>query len=200
MERALLDAAWKELVETGYANMTMEGVAARARASKPVLYRRWPNQAELVIAAVRAHMPTVTPASIPDTGTLGGDVIAVLTAASRWYDGPIRQALHGVMSDLYRDPRLAASLHSDMFGNAAKVMPVILRRASERGEVDLERITRRVAMLPFDLFRHEVLTSSTPILPATVAEIVDDVFLPLAGLTLRATAHIQLADPRKRPS
>jgi hypothetical protein len=33
-----------------------------------------------------------------------------------------------------------------------------------------------------------------------VAEIVDDVFLPLAGLTLRATARIQPADPRKRPS
>jgi AcrR family transcriptional regulator len=196
----LLDAAWKELAETGYANMTMEGVAARACTSKPVLYRRWPNRAELVIAAVRAHMPTVTEESIPDTGTLRGDVIAVLAVASRWYDGPIRQALHGVMSDFYRDPRLAASLHSDMFGNAAKVMPVILRRASERGEVDLERITPRVALLPFDLFRHEVLTSSTPVLPATVAEIVDDVFLPLACLTLPVTASLPRADPRNRPS
>jgi hypothetical protein len=88
------------------------------------------------------------------------------------------------MSDFYRNPRLAASLHSDMFGNAAKVMPVILRRAAERGEVDLERIPPRVAMLPFDLFRHEVITCSAPVLPATVAEIVDDVFLPLACLTL----------------
>src|SRR5260370_39370462 len=104
------------------------------------------------------------------------------------------------MCEWERGRGLAGSLHSDMFGNVAKVMPVILRRASERGEVDLDRITRPVAILPFDLFRHEVLTSSTPILPATVAEIVDDVFLPRAGLTLRATAHIQLADPRTRPS
>jgi hypothetical protein len=41
-------------------------------------------------------------------------------------------------------------------------MPVILRCASERGEVDLDRITLLVAMLLFDLFRHEVLTSSAP--------------------------------------
>jgi hypothetical protein len=55
-----------------------------------VLYRRWPDRAELVIAAVRAHMPAVMEASIPDTGTLRGDVIAVLAIASRWYDGPVR--------------------------------------------------------------------------------------------------------------
>ena len=81
-----------------------------------MLYRRWPNQAELVIAAVRRIRPSVTPASIPDTGTLRGDVIAVPTRASRWYDGPIRQALHGATSDCHRDPRLAASLHRTCSG------------------------------------------------------------------------------------
>jgi AcrR family transcriptional regulator len=183
LERALLDAAWEELAEAGYANMTMEGVAARAGTSKPVLYRRWPTRAQLVIAAVRAHLPEVTPASIRDTGSLRGDLAAALTVASRWYNGPVRQALQGVLSDLYRDPQLSALLHRDMFGNATKVMPVILRRADERGEVDLDRITPRVAMLPFDLFRHEVLTSSTPIPDATVTEIIDDVFLPLIRQT-----------------
>jgi hypothetical protein len=64
-------------------------------------------------------------------------------------------------------------------GAVAKTMPVILQRAAGRGEVDLNRITPRVAMLPFDLFRHEVLTSSEPVPAATVTEIVDDVFLPL---------------------
>jgi AcrR family transcriptional regulator len=201
LERALLDAAWEELAEAGYAGMTMEGVAARAGTSKPVLYRRWPTRAQLVIAAVRAHLPEVTPASIPDTGSLRGDLVAALRVASRWYDGPVRQALHGVLSDLYRDPQLSALLHRDIFGNAAKAMPVILRRAGERGEVDLDRITPRVAMLPFDLFRHEVLTSSAPIPAATVTEIIDDVFLPLVGQTaLSAAADGQAPDPQKGPA
>lgn len=186
LERALLDAAWEELAETGYANMTMEGVAKRAGTSKPVLYRRWPSRAELVIAAVQFRMPEVTPGSIPDTGTLRGDLVAVLTVAARWHDGLLRQALHGVMSDFFRDPQLSASLHADIFGNAAKTMPVILQRAGERGEVDPDRITPRVAMLPFDLFRHEVLTSSAPIPAATVTEIIDDVFLPLVRATRSA--------------
>jgi AcrR family transcriptional regulator len=197
LERALLDAAWEVLAEAGYANMTMEGVAARARTSKPVLYRRWPTRAELVIAAVRAHLPEVTPEGIPDTGSLRGDLVAVLTVASRWYDGPVRQALHGVLSDLYRDSQLSALLHRDIFGNAAKVMPVILRRADERGEVDLNRITARVAMVAFDLFRHEVLTSLAPVPAATVTEIIDDVFLPLirrSALPAAADGHAATLD------
>jgi AcrR family transcriptional regulator len=201
LERALLDAAWEELAEAGYAKMTMEGVAARARTSKPVLYRRWPTRVQLVTAAVRAHLPEVTPASIPDTGSLRGDLVAALSVASRWHDGLVRQALHGVLSDLYRDPQLSAFLRPDIFGNAAKVMPVILRRASERGEVDLDRITPRVATLPFDLFRHEVLTSSAPIPAATVTEIIDDVFLPLIRQTaLPAAADGQTAGPQEGPA
>ena len=113
LERALLDAAWEELTEAGYANMTMDGVAARARTSKPVLYRRWPTRAQLVIAAVRAHLPEVTPAGIRDTGSLRGDLAAALTVASRWYNGPVRPALHGVMADFYSDPQLSALLHSE---------------------------------------------------------------------------------------
>ena len=201
LEQALLDAAWEELAEAGYANVTMEGVAARAGTSKPVLYRRWPSRAELVIAAVRAHLPEVTPASIPDTGSLRGDLAAALAVASRWYDGPVRQALHGVMSDFYRDPQLSGSLHADIFGNAAKVMPVILRRAGERGEVDPDQISPRVAMLPFDLFRHEVLTSSAPIPAATVTEILDEVFLPLLRQTaVPAARDIPVSDVRRGSS
>src|SRR5215831_19675551 len=50
---------------------------------------------------------------------------------------------------------------------------------SERGEVDLDRITPRVAMLPFDLFRRDLLASSVPIPAPAVTELIDDVLLPL---------------------
>jgi len=51
LEHALLAATWEELLAVGYANLTMDGVAARAHTSKPVLYRRWPTRPELVLAA-----------------------------------------------------------------------------------------------------------------------------------------------------
>ena len=73
LESALLDAAWTELVEAGFANLTMESVAARAQTGIAVLYRRWANKDQLVLAAV-AHYGQAHPIETPDTGTLRGDL------------------------------------------------------------------------------------------------------------------------------
>jgi len=69
LETALLDAAWDELQVTGYAGLTMEAVADRAGTSRAVLYRRWRNRPELVIAAMRRHRPMLS-GEVPDTGSL----------------------------------------------------------------------------------------------------------------------------------
>src|ERR1700691_4775534 len=81
LEHALLDAAWDELQASGYAKLTMERVAERAGTSRAVIYRRWRNRTELVIAAMRHSQPALSGA-IPDTGTLRGDTLAVLRRAS----------------------------------------------------------------------------------------------------------------------
>ena len=47
LESALLDAAWDELVEVGFASLTMESVAARAQTGIAVLY-----QSVIVLAAI----------------------------------------------------------------------------------------------------------------------------------------------------
>src|ERR1700689_58257 len=64
LEHALLDAAWQELQASGYAKLTMERVADRAGTSRAVIYRRWRNRAELVIAAMRHSQPVLS-GSIP---------------------------------------------------------------------------------------------------------------------------------------
>jgi hypothetical protein len=59
----------------------MEGVAVRAETSRAVLYRRWPNRLELAVTAIRHHTRLAV-ADIPDTGTLRGDVFALLRNVS----------------------------------------------------------------------------------------------------------------------
>src|SRR6202035_2909196 len=81
LEAALLRAAWDELAEVGFAKLTMESVAARAKTGVAVLYRRWPNKDDLVIAAIH-HYGNTHPVQIPDTGSLRDDMIALLSAAS----------------------------------------------------------------------------------------------------------------------
>ena len=58
--RAVLKAAREMLEEGGMGAVTMEGVAARARVSKPTLYRWWPDRHALTMAAL---MPSPAPAS-----------------------------------------------------------------------------------------------------------------------------------------
>src|ERR1700761_4680825 len=81
LEAALLDAAWDELVEAGFAKLTMESVAARAKTGVAVLYRRWPNKDDLVLAAIQ-HYGRTRPVATPDTGSLRGDVLALIREVS----------------------------------------------------------------------------------------------------------------------
>ena len=87
LESALLTAALDELVKVGYARLTMESVARRAGTSEPVLYRRWPNKDQLVLAAME-HYRNANPIALPDTGALRSDLLAELKAVSGRPDNP----------------------------------------------------------------------------------------------------------------
>lgn len=171
LEDALLRAAWEELSEVGYARLTMEGAAARAGTSKAVLYRRWPNRAALVLAAVRNRVAPIS-SEIPDTGNLRGDVLGVLHQFRRRYREIGPDVVHGLMTELHEMPAAVFQVLPD-------VMMTVLRRAASRGEVRLEQVTPRIASLPGDLLRHELLVTHAPVADACLQEIVDDIFLPL---------------------
>jgi AcrR family transcriptional regulator len=171
LERELLQAAWDELAEVGYANLTMEGVAARAHTGKQVLYRRWRGRADLVIAAVREHTGSIAD-HVPDTGSLRGDVLAVLDwTAKRWRDFGA-STVHGLLAEL-------PDIDPSAFLIMEDVMAAILKRAAARGEIATADLNPRVATLPSSLIRHEMLLSNQPATERTRIEIVDEVFLPL---------------------
>jgi hypothetical protein len=52
----------------------------------------------------------------------------------------------------------------------------VLRRGVERGEIDPERLTPRIATVALDLLRHEILMTLQPVSEEAIAEIVDDFF------------------------
>jgi hypothetical protein len=66
-------------------------------------------------------------------------------------------------------------------GCRKEAIDAIFDRAVERGEVNPEHLTERIKSLPFDLLRHEVLTSFAPAAGQTLREIVDTIFLPLVA-------------------
>ena len=56
----------------------------------------------------------------------------------------------------------------------------------EPDEIDEERLTPRIATVALDLLRHEMLMTLRPVPEETIAEIVDDIFLPLVRRTSEA--------------
>jgi AcrR family transcriptional regulator len=102
----ILDAALDVLAETGYERMTIDMVAARAKAGKATLYRRWASKGELVIEAV-ACMKQIDPAAVPDTGTLRGDLIAMIKPHALHDAEKKLRIMGGITSMLSRDPELA---------------------------------------------------------------------------------------------
>ncbi|MFF2324482.1 MULTISPECIES: TetR-like C-terminal domain-containing protein [unclassified Streptomyces] len=81
-----------------------------------------------------------------------------------------------------------ADLRDHLHAGRRSTVATIFDRAAERGEIDPEHVTDRMMSLPFDLLRHELLTTNTPASDATLEEIVDTLFLPLV-LTPTAAAR-----------
>jgi AcrR family transcriptional regulator len=180
LEGALLDAAWAQLVSGGYGAFTFDAVAERAGTSKPVIYRRWTNRQELVVAAIQ-HFFTRGSRPIPDTGTLRGDMIALLTQANE-----TRSAMAAVLSAqlgaYYQESGTTpAELREQILRDRTLAMDTVVQRALERGEITGAQLTPRIIALPFDLFRHEALMTLKAVPAETMIEIVDDIFLPLVN-------------------
>ena len=167
----------RSLRSAGYAGLTFEAVADRAGTSRAVLYRRWRSRPELVIAAMRQNRPLLS-GEIPDTGSLREDVLAVLRRmAVRLAEiGPENMA--ALFGDILADAEVFRRMHGEVLLIGAEVMTTILKRAADRGEAR-PGVSRRVATLPTDLFRHGLLVTREPLTDGEIVEIVDDVFLPL---------------------
>jgi AcrR family transcriptional regulator len=178
LESAILDAAWEQLIAEGYEHFTVDTVAARARTSKPVLYRRWKTREDMLRATVR-HRGAANSLPAPDTGTLRGDLLALLTEANTDRN-PMAALLSSMLGSYYnKTGPTPAELRAEFRGQRGSAVEVVVNRAVERGEVDPARLTPRIIDLPFDLFRNEMLMTLKPVPDHVLRQIVDDIFIPL---------------------
>ena len=175
LEAAIFQVVLQELAEAGYVKFTIERVAARAGTSKPVIYRRWPTRARLVYAALRANRPVVSEA--PDTGTVRGDLMVILLRVSRMVDELSPEAFFGLTAELLHESD--SSLFAEVQERNTQIMTEILNRGIERGEIAAKKLTPRLAALPFDLVRYQLMVLRQPLSPQDIEEIVDRIFLPL---------------------
>ena len=182
LEEAILEAALAELAEGGYANLTMERVAARARASKASVYSRWPSRIELIMDVFYYLMPD--PSSPADTGSLRGDLLATFRQMAQLLAGPAGEALRGLLADVLPDPARTAELRDHSHQVGRRTLEEIARRAVERGEITADAVTPvRLGAGPA-MLRYHFLFQGSLVPDPVIVSIVDEVVVPL------------LADPR----
>lgn len=177
-EVELLEVTLQLLQENGYDRLTVDAVAATARASKATVYRRWPSKAELVLAAFTEGIRQV--AVPPDTGTLRGDLVRLgelICEQTAQHASTVR----AVLVEVSRNPALNDAMQHQFIDQRKALMLHILGQAVDRGEIDAAAVNDDLwDVLPgYLIFRS--LVSGRATTARTVASLVDEVVIP--GLT-----------------
>lgn len=179
----ILAAALDVLAETGYERMTVDMVAARAKAGKATVYRRWGSKEELVIEAVACMKKAdLDEANIPDTGSLRGDLIAMIRPHSI-EDGERKvRIMAGLMSMVARDPAFAQAAAAAIVEPRARINRMFLQRAIDRGEIRADADVATIASISPSMAFYRTLMLNKPVDRDFIVSVIDGVILPAAGI------------------
>ena len=137
----MIAATIQQILDVGYESVTIEGVARRAGVSRTAIYDRWPALPDLLFEATmaaRSGVPGATPGEldVPDTGSLAGDLVAVVEQGNAIFDAlETVGVLHGILADAIRHPHLADRLRTELLEPDERRYRAIFERAVGRGEL-----------------------------------------------------------------
>ena len=174
VEKAIHEAVMGELAAHGYQGVTFEGVAARASTSKPVVYRRYSNRAELVAAAILRTADLTL--GEPHGPNLRSDLIYIGQRLRARFEQFGFSAMAGILAEAQHEFLEIAEKDTGL--PAVKFLEVALDNARARGEKVKKSPTRIQLSATVDIFfRHLVFTRSLP--DEVIESVVDEVSLPL---------------------
>ncbi|MCX2929369.1 TetR-like C-terminal domain-containing protein [Mycobacterium sp. CVI_P3] len=174
-EAELLAATLELLQEHGYERLTVDAVAATAKASKATVYRRWPSKGELVLAAFIEGIRCV--AVPPETGTLRDDLLHLGKVIAEQV-GQHSATIRAVLMEVSRDPALRDAMQHQFLDQRKALMETILRQAVDRGEIEAAAISDDLwDLMPGYLIFRSIVPNRPPT-QATVRTLVDNVLIP----------------------
>lgn len=132
--RAILASARAVLLERGYADATVEEIAARAGCGKQTIYRWWPGKAALYLDLYEI---LAEPALFErDSGDPRDDPRHLLRGLFALYrDSGIGAALGGLLGAMTSDTALAARIRGGFVQRRLALLRGLLERARARGQI-----------------------------------------------------------------
>ena len=174
---AICQAVFELLGKVGYDRMTMDAIATQAKASKATIYRIWQDKPELVADALMEQFSDSSPS--PDTGTLRGDLLALMTSACQVTDSEAGEVVAGVMTAAAHDARLAQVVNETMFKAKQTLHDQIVRRAVERGEVPADTDPNLLHEVMHSMLTGRKLWNLGPLDDEFAVHVVEDVLIPV---------------------
>jgi AcrR family transcriptional regulator len=124
----------QELAAVGYGRLSIEAVARRAGVGKTAVYRRWGSKLEMVLEVVGSVAGQSM--SLPDTGSLRGDLEIFLRVAAKALRHPLAsQIIPDLLAEAARNPQIATTLQNALHANQREIGVLLVDRARKRGEL-----------------------------------------------------------------
>jgi AcrR family transcriptional regulator len=152
VDESILSSTLSLLGEVGYAQLTMEQVAARARVGKASLYLRWPSKVALVADAIQRLSPDLVP-PVPDTGNLPSDMREFLRHLVRPRSAAAEAALPAVAGEAASNPEMREAFRHGVALTLVESVRAIVQRAVDRGELPASTDVELLALLPMALLQ-----------------------------------------------
>ncbi|NUP25285.1 MAG: TetR/AcrR family transcriptional regulator [Nocardia sp.] len=134
MDAALLEAAARLLVERGYGALTLQAVATAAGTSRPALYRRYTDRADLIVSVLIDRYGLEPGAE--DLGGIEAELVAIQRHQRELFNDPVlRRALPGLLEELGRAPEVARRFNEQFLRPRRVSTAAIFERAAARGEI-----------------------------------------------------------------
>ena len=172
----LVSVAVDILADEGWGRLNSDRVAARAKAGKAGIYRRWPTMAALARHALSTSSLVEVPA---DTGSLSGDLCGLLVRWTRPLDRAERAAA-SLVGAARHDEELRAGLDEALLRPlGAAVQEVAAREAARGRALPAERVALLGSVLEALWWQRYTSFGSAPRTTAEVEQLVADVLVPI---------------------
>jgi AcrR family transcriptional regulator len=160
VDAAIRQATLELLVQEGFARMSIEGVANRAGVGKAAIYRRWDSKTALVVDAI--HELVSPYLHWPQTEDLRADLEEIFAQSLGKMRGMEGNLMAAVVSELVRNPELAATVRSTFAGCQREDLHARIQAAIESGELE-PGDADLLSEVGFAIIHHRMLLSDFPL-------------------------------------
>lgn len=173
---AVLAETLEELATAGMEGLNIERIARRAEVNKTTIYRRWPTREALVAAAlgdVKQQLVT----GLPDTGSLRGDLIALLKPFADMLGQATGRALVRAAFAESADSNLAWLAMAQLADEEAGPLQALVARARARGEWARGADVSQLVFMLIGATIHRAMLEHAPTTERWLAALVDRALL-----------------------